>query len=1357
MATNNRDVKMTLSVETLGDDEIKKLASSISALAKEGGDAAPEFERLAQEVSRLGEQAQTLAAFQALSDATTELASKQDSAAVKVEELRTKLEAAKSATASAAESQRAAATAYSDAQKRLSEIGGELATLRASYDAAGKKTTEYKTAVKGLIDEKTLLQKTTIDLRNERNAANTVLTQAVAAEKKAQGQYERSTKSLETLTEQVKTSQTEQQKAADQLDQYGLSAADVAASQAKLITAMNQVGEAARSTKAGLDAAAEAERELTQQAELAAQRIRERTEYNRQAYEQEQQINQQRIADEQRRAAAEKAASDAAIAAKRAEQAESDRLYEIQRRTREKLELDAKGALVAELAAQREAAALTIQLENQKRAAIEASARAQADAISNAFRTIGARGANELRQEIDQVRAAMNTLSSQAGLTGKELQAAMSAGNSRIKELERDLREVTGQMTLADRAAKLFSNSMGQITAGNLLADGIASIIEKVKEMGRQFIAVNVQADSMRRALNAIYKDADTTAQQIDFLRQTATTAGISIANVANDFVKFSAATQASGIPLQQTNDLFRSLTTAASSLGLGADKTSLALNALGQIASKNVVSMEELRQQLGDAIPGALTLTAKGLGVTDAELVKLVESGQLAARDFFPAFTKGLQTMQGETDSLRQTWERFKNVLTITATNAGDAGWMTVMAGTLKVLGGFVSALTLGFSMLSEGMFAAGRAAIVLVEMLRGNGAQAMQYFSDEVEKSTRRLMDQANAMNYMLDPTEENRQRILALGTANQTLAQNATAAGQALRINAAELAANAEAAQGVQAGQAAAAQALKITGDASKEAGSKWVQLGVEMGRLRDVQEQAVAVSEKAKTAAEREAEAVTRLGKLRGDAAAQLAAEAQAAAINETALKNVAAAREAEAAVLTVQLNEMVRLAMEQDGTLEKRKQEIEAIQKKTEAAREEAAAARNAADGARIEREQRELAIQTYKDNSAALDQLRRAMELANEAAQQTAERQRQGLATTQQVADANIEAARTTALYRDALRDSTEVLAANNAAKQADYQIALAGMETRRAQIASLEATAKAIGDENLLTYAKIEAKNLEISILKATVAAQIAEAQGSIEISRAKLEELKATEPLNNVKRIELETSIKIAEAKILEAKARGQGVDILLREIQALREGTAAKESNAAAASKTSGSVDQEAQSRSKNADAIDRETDALERQQKLGDGVRKSGGEYVNKEGFVSDKAGNRITAEMPSWMSLYNYAKGLGITEQQARDIADQGFDQQGNYKEQLQRTQMRSNVDSIDMYEAVRRAAEKLIREQPQTQQTQQKQNTNTGGSGTPVTININGKSQRINVASQADANTLASVLSQLESSSSRSY
>lgn len=1348
MATSNRDVKMTLSVETLGDDEIKKLGTSIAALAKEGGDAAPEFERLAQEIDKLGEQAKTLAAFQGLAEATTELASKQDSAAARVEELRTKLEASKASTLGAAEAQRSAATAYADAQKRMSEITGELATLRASYDAAGKKTDQYKTAVNGLIAEKVELQKTTIDLRNERTAANTVLTKAISEESKAQTQYDRSTKSLSSLTEQVTQSQVEQQKAADELQQYGLAADDVAQAQAQLISSFNQIGESARATQAGLDAVAQAERELTQQAEIAAQRILERNKINQQSYDQDQQLAAQRIADAQRIAAAEKAASDATIAARRAEQKESDRLYEIQRKSRERLEVQAKQSLAAELAAQREAAAVAVKLENDKRAAIEASARAQADAISNVFRTIGARGANELRQEIEQVRASMNTLSTQAGLTGNDLQAAMSAGNARIKELERDIREVTGQLTLADRAASMFKNSMGQIAAGNLLADGIASIIEKVKEMGRQFVAVNVQADSMRRALNAIYKDTGVTAQQIDFLRQTATQAGVSISNVSNDFVKFSAATQASGIPLQQTNELFSSLTKASSSLGLGADKTSLALNALGQIASKSVVSMEELRQQLGDAIPGALTLTAKGLGITDAELIKLVESGKLAARDFFPAFTKGLQTLQGETDGLRQTWERFKNVLTITATNAGDSGWMTVMAGALRVLGGLVSALTLGFSFLSEGMFSAGRAAIVLIETLRGNGAQAMQFFSDEVEKSTRRLTEQANAMNFMLDPTEENRQRVLALGSANQALGASATTASQALRINAAELAANATAAQSVQAGQTAATQALRITGDASRDVASQWVQLNVEMLKLRETQEQAVAVSEKARTAAEREAEAVTRLGALRGDAAAKLTAESEAATINEVALNNVATAREAEAAVLAVQLNEMVKLALAQDGTIEKRRLEIEDIQKKVNASQEEAAAARNAADGARIEREQRELMVQTYKDNSEAVDQLRRAMILANEAADQTTERQRQGLATTQQVADANIEAARTTALYRDALSDTTEKLQANNAAKQADHQIVLAGMETRRAQIASLEATAKAIGDENLLTYAKIEAKNLEISILKATVAAQIAEAQGSIEVSRAKIEELKATEPLNKVKQIELETSIKIAEVKIMEAKARGQAVDILLREIQALREGTAAKESNAAAASKTSGSVDREASSREKNADSIDRETDALKRRNS------------VDKEGFSTNSAGERVSMVTPN-LELLQFKQRAGTLTSADAALA------KAAYEEELSKYEMYSSFaagvggGSVSGLTRGRADAAKAIYDQLLSQQQSSdntpKQTSNSGVSGTPVTININGRSQRINVASQSDATALASVLSQLESSLSRSY
>jgi len=42
-------------------------------------------------------------------------------------------------------------------------------------------------------------------------------------------------------------------------------------------------------------------------------------------------------------------------------------------------------------------------------------------------------------------------------------------------------------------------------------------------------------------------------------------------------------------------------------------------------MASKGVVSMEELRGQLGEALPGALQAAASGMGVTTVDLIKLV------------------------------------------------------------------------------------------------------------------------------------------------------------------------------------------------------------------------------------------------------------------------------------------------------------------------------------------------------------------------------------------------------------------------------------------------------------------------------------------------------------------------------------------------------------------------------------------------------------------------------------------------------------------------------------------------------------------------------------------------------------
>ena len=59
------------------------------------------------------------------------------------------------------------------------------------------------------------------------------------------------------------------------------------------------------------------------------------------------------------------------------------------------------------------------------------------------------------------------------------------------------------------------------------------------------------------------------------------------------------------------------------------------ALTATAQVFSKGKVSAEELRQQIGERLPGAFSLFAKSLGITPQELDKALEDGKVSLQDF--------------------------------------------------------------------------------------------------------------------------------------------------------------------------------------------------------------------------------------------------------------------------------------------------------------------------------------------------------------------------------------------------------------------------------------------------------------------------------------------------------------------------------------------------------------------------------------------------------------------------------------------------------------------------------------------------------------------------------------------------
>src|SRR5512145_1224142 len=91
MATKNRDVELGITVTTAGSEGVKQLKDEVDALAKAGGDAAPEFQALSSQLDRLGAQAKALEAFDAVRQDIDALSLAQNSAAIATDKLAVEL------------------------------------------------------------------------------------------------------------------------------------------------------------------------------------------------------------------------------------------------------------------------------------------------------------------------------------------------------------------------------------------------------------------------------------------------------------------------------------------------------------------------------------------------------------------------------------------------------------------------------------------------------------------------------------------------------------------------------------------------------------------------------------------------------------------------------------------------------------------------------------------------------------------------------------------------------------------------------------------------------------------------------------------------------------------------------------------------------------------------------------------------------------------------------------------------------------------------------------------------------------------------------------------------------------------
>jgi len=157
-----------------------------------------------------------------------------------------------------------------------------------------------------------------------------------------------------------------------------------------------------------------------------------------------------------------------------------------------------------------------------------------------------------------------------------------------------------------------------------MVRQAIGSTAEYSAALGRQ-----------RKALKLVINDTNAYAKSQAFLEEKSEKLAIPQDVIVRQFTALTASVKGAGHSVEDAEKVFKSIASGIRGTGGSLQDMKAAMTATAQVFSKGKVSAEELRQQLGERLPGAFTIFAESMGKTPAELDKALEQGQVTLQDF--------------------------------------------------------------------------------------------------------------------------------------------------------------------------------------------------------------------------------------------------------------------------------------------------------------------------------------------------------------------------------------------------------------------------------------------------------------------------------------------------------------------------------------------------------------------------------------------------------------------------------------------------------------------------------------------------------------------------------------------------
>ena len=188
---------------------------------------------------------------------------------------------------------------------------------------------------------------------------------------------------------------------------------------------------------------------------------------------------------------------------------------------------------------------------------------------------------------------------------------------------------------------KSIAGEFGEATKQVLLYGTAYKGLAFITSLPGQILNAAKSQQQFNNGLQTATQSTGTFAKELLYVDNVQRAFGLNLQTTRTGFIRLFASMAPTGFDSGSIEKLFTGISAATASLQLTPDKAERVIYAFGQMASKGQIMSEELKGQLGDVLPGALSIFADAAGMSIKEFSEAMEKGEFVGNRFREVFAK--------------------------------------------------------------------------------------------------------------------------------------------------------------------------------------------------------------------------------------------------------------------------------------------------------------------------------------------------------------------------------------------------------------------------------------------------------------------------------------------------------------------------------------------------------------------------------------------------------------------------------------------------------------------------------------------------------------------------------------------